>query len=76
MEPQQVTMADLRSKPMFHVWNRGRGGDFATAAGVGRDGAYALVHSGEVASIRVGRKIMVPSWAILRWLGYDDQDAA
>lgn len=74
-EPRPVTMADLRSTPAFVVWNRGQGGDFATVVG-GRDKAYNLVNSGQVASIRIGRKILVPSWAILKWLGYDGENAA
>ena len=32
----------------------------ASALGVGRDAAYALVHEGRIRTVRVGRKILVP----------------
>lgn len=74
IERQPVTLQDLRTRPWFHVWRR-EGGDFAAAAGIGRDAAYGIVARGEVASVRIGRKVVVPTWAILQYLGYG-QDAA
>lgn len=36
--------------------------------GLGRNSVYALIHSGMLRSIRVGRKILVPTSAIIDFL--------
>jgi excisionase family DNA binding protein len=40
----------------------------AEVAGIGRDSLYELVRTGEIKSIRVGRRWLVPVWAIERWI--------
>jgi excisionase family DNA binding protein len=37
---------------------------------IGRDAAYALIHSGALRSVRIGRTIRVPRDAVLELLGY------
>lgn len=37
--------------------------------GIGRNGAYALVRSGQVQALRIGRKIRIPRHAVLVYLG-------
>ena len=37
--------------------------------GIGRNGAYALVRSGQVQALRIGRKIRIPRHALLNYLG-------
>jgi len=39
----------------------------AQIAGIGRDAFYGLLHAGEIAHIRVGRRFLVPVWAIEEW---------
>ena len=39
--------------------------------GIGRNTAYELVRSGQIRSIRVGRKIRVPKDAVAAFLGKD-----
>lgn len=34
--------------------------DAATLLGVGRDATYRLIHEGQIRTIRIGRKILVP----------------
>lgn len=36
--------------------------------GIGRNKAYELIHSGQIRSIRVGKKICIPKEEILRFL--------
>ena len=35
---------------------------------VGRNTAYELVHSGQIRSVRIGRKIRIPKAEVLRFL--------
>lgn len=37
--------------------------------GIGRNGAYALIRSGQVQALRIGRKIRIPRHALLNYLG-------
>jgi len=37
--------------------------------GIGRNGAYALVRSGQVQALHIGRKIRIPRHAVLSYLG-------
>ena len=41
----------------------------AGIVGVGRSAAYAAVHAGDIPSVRVGRKLLVPKAALKRMLG-------
>ena len=43
--------------------------DLMPILGIGRNTAYELVRSGQIRSIRVGRKIRVPKDAIAAFLG-------
>jgi excisionase family DNA binding protein len=43
--------------------------ELARVLGVGRNGAYQAVSRGEVPSIRVGRRILIPRAALERVLG-------
>jgi excisionase family DNA binding protein len=40
----------------------------AQLAGIGRDEFYRRVREGDIASIRVGRRYLVPVWAIEDWV--------
>jgi excisionase family DNA binding protein len=42
--------------------------EFARATGLGRSLAYELVRRGEVASFRVGRRIIIPRDAAEEWI--------
>lgn len=46
--------------------------DTATLLGVSRASAYAAVKVGEIPSIRVGRRVLVPTAALRRLLMLDD----
>ena len=46
--------------------------EFAVAAGISRSSAFAAVHSGEVPSIRLGRRIRIPTAAVRRMFELDD----
>lgn len=49
--------------------------DVQTAArvlGVGRDAAYAAVRNGEIKSLRISHRIVIPVQPLLRQLGYID----
>lgn len=41
--------------------------------GIGRNGAYQLVRSGQVKALRIGRKIRIPRHAVLQFLGVSEQ---
>ena len=43
--------------------------DVADLLGIGRTAAYAAVRAGEVPSIRIGRRVLVPRAGLLRLLG-------
>ncbi len=49
--------------------------DAAALLGVSRATAYAAVKSGEIPSIRVGRRVLVPTAALRRLLMLDEQIA-
>jgi len=44
--------------------------------GIGRNAAYDGVRSGEIPSIRVGRRFLVPTAALRRLLGFDQTEPA
>lgn len=43
----------------------------AELVGIGRNAAYRAAHSGDIPSFRVGRKLRVPTAALLRLLAMD-----
>lgn len=42
--------------------------DLTVVLNIGRNTAYAMVHSGQIRSIRVGNRIRIPRYAVLRFL--------
>ena len=42
--------------------------EMSTILGIGRNTAYEAVKKGEIPSVKVGRRILVPSKALDRWL--------
>ena len=48
----------------------------AELLGIGRNGAYEGVRSGQIPSIRIGKRILVPKAALERMLAGKDESAA
>jgi excisionase family DNA binding protein len=42
--------------------------EVATLLGIGRSSAYAAIHTGEIPSVRIGRRFLVPVAALNRLL--------
>ena len=65
---------DPATKPTLSV------DEFAVVAGISRSTAFAAVHSGDVPSLRFGKRIRIPTAAVRRMLDLDgrptDPDAA
>lgn len=49
--------------------------DLQPALGIGRAQAYALVNRADFPAIRLGRKILIPRDALLRWLDKQTEQA-
>ena len=49
-------------------------GEAARYLGIGRNSAYEAVRRGEIPSIRIGRRIVIPRHRFLEWLGGSDAD--
>lgn len=49
--------------------------DLQQALGIGRNQAYDLVNRDDFPKIRVGRKILIPRDALIRWLDKQTQQA-
>ena len=49
--------------------------DLQQVLGIGRHTAYDLVNRTDFPTIRLGRKILVPRDALMRWLDRQTQDA-
>ena len=49
--------------------------DLQQVLGIGRHTAYDLVNRADFPTIRLGRKILVPRDALMRWLDRQTQDA-
>lgn len=62
-----TTIADVRDRPTIRVWP-----EAAQLLGVSKDAAYKAASVGEIPVIRVGRRLLVPTAALLRMLGVDD----
>ncbi|UFU06992.1 helix-turn-helix domain-containing protein [Ruania halotolerans] len=61
-----LTVDEIRTRPTLSVE------EAAQVLGIGRTTAYAAVKSGQVPTIRLGRRVRVPVRALLRLLGDDD----
>ena len=42
--------------------------DLMPILSIGRNTAYELIHSGQIRSVRIGRKIRIPKTEVLRFL--------
>jgi len=40
----------------------------AQTLGIGRDRCYALVHAGQLPSVSIGRRLLIPRAALERWV--------
>ncbi len=60
-----MVIPDPRERPTLSVEEAGR------CLGLGRSASYAAVERGEVPALRVGRRLMVPTAALLRLLEID-----
>ena len=70
--PDSTKLPDPSEEPVCSVVRAGQ------ILGVSRSTAYAAVNDGEIPSIRLGRRLVVPTAPLLRMLGLIDQvgDAA
>lgn len=64
-----ITIEDLRHRATLTV------DEYAALVGVSRGTAYIAVNAGEVPSLRVGRRVLIPVPAVLRSLGVADVPA-
>lgn len=62
--------AELVGKATTDVSTAGR------VLGIGRNQAYAAVHSGDIKSLRIGGRIVIPVAPLLRMLELEDAPAA
>lgn len=63
-----ITIADLWSRPTWTV------PEAAQVYGVSRDAAYEAVKRGEIPSLRIGHRIVIPSRIVARQLGFTDSE--
>lgn len=63
-----VTLADIRHLPTVHVWHSTEP-SLAALMRFSRSSAYDAVKRGEVPSLRLGGRVVVPVPALLRMLG-------
>lgn len=63
---EAFTLDDLRRRPVISVEQAGQ------VLGLHRGAAYAAASRGDIATIRLGRRIVVPTMPLLRLLGADD----
>ena len=59
-------MSELRRRATLPLWP-----DTGEVLGMSRPATYAAAKRGDFPTIRVGSRILVPTGALLRWLGYD-----
>lgn len=67
-----ITQADLRREVKLPLYD-GTGRDAATVLGISRTKAYALANSGEIPTIRLGRRWFVTTATINRLLDGEDR---
>lgn len=66
----QLTVDDLRSRTVISVESAGH------VLGISRSTAYQAARTGELPTLRLGRKLVVPTARLLRMLGADtDREA-
>jgi excisionase family DNA binding protein len=66
MEKNQMAMSDLEKLLRQAVISPA---DVPRVLPLGRNGVYEAIRKGEIESIRIGRKIMIPTAALRRKLG-------
>lgn len=44
--------------------------DVAKILGIGKNGAYSLVHSGAIQSLRIGQKIRIPKQDLINYISH------
>lgn len=75
MQIAPISLADLSDlPPTVPVWHASKV-SAASLLGIGRISAYSAVQRGEVPTIRIGARIVVPTAALLRMLGADTASA-
>lgn len=70
MSNDTLTIDDVRNRATIDVPTAGR------LLGVSRDHAYRAAQSGELPTLKMGARILVPVPALLRQLGHDTEAAA
>lgn len=60
-----MTLDDVRGRATITVPEAG------VLLGIGRDAAYAAARSGDLPTLRLGRRVVVPVPRLLAWLGED-----
>jgi excisionase family DNA binding protein len=66
-----VRLPDPREHPTLPIWP-----DTGQLLGLSRQSTYDAAHRGEIPTIRIGRRILVPTAALARLLAVDDFPAA
>lgn len=66
-----MTLDELHSLPPTLTVERA-----AKVLGIGRSSAYEGVRSGEIPSIRVGRRVLVPTVRLLSLLGVESREVS
>jgi excisionase family DNA binding protein len=65
-KPHGFTLPDPQIRPTLPVWP-----DTGQLLGLSKASTYEAVRRGEIPSIRVGRRLLVPTAALRRMLGVD-----
>jgi hypothetical protein len=63
--PQPLTLDELRSRPTVTVPQAGM------VLGLGKDAAYECARRGDIPTIRLGRRVVVPTPRLLAMLGVE-----
>ncbi|MGE0300861.1 MAG: helix-turn-helix domain-containing protein [Candidatus Nanopelagicales bacterium] len=67
---EPITLASIRDRPTLTMEETGE------LLGFARGSAYAAARRGEIPTIHIGRRVLVPVPALLAMLGEHDHDAA
>lgn len=62
-----LSLSQLRSKAVVSVEEAG------LVLGISRNSAYLAARTGDLPTIRIGRRLLVPTHALLRMLGVDTE---